>query len=231
VPVAQHLVDDDVRLLVALERLLVPDAVDDVEVDRELLAGFDHVLGALLLLVRRRVDDSDALALDRRDEVVRGEVDPGREHLGVVRDELQRRERAHDACIGLQAVHELVLRVLPDVGAQEVEERLAACGPEDRELDALRDEREPEVEVEDVGLREELRERAPLDELLAQEAFPGTLQVPVRLVWTERLRVEDDEPRVDAAFAQRLHVRPPDPGQVDRAVRDSEAHRPGSIVS
>ena len=58
--------------------------------------------------------------------------------------------------------------------------------------------------------------------LLPQEALAGTLQVPVGLVRPERLRVEDDEPRVDATPAQRLHVRPADPGQVHRAVRDPE---------
>src|SRR5262249_16853401 len=46
----------------------------------------------------------------------------------------------------------------------------------------------------------------------------------------ERLRVEDDEPRVDATPAERLHVRPADAGEVDRAMRDAEGHRPGSIV-
>ena len=63
VPVAEHLVDDDVRLLVALERVLVANAVDDVEVDRELLAGLDHAVGAFLLEVRRSVHDPHPLAL------------------------------------------------------------------------------------------------------------------------------------------------------------------------
>ena len=32
--------------------------------------------------------------------------------------------------------------------------------------------------------------------------------------------LEDDEPRVDAAPPQRVHVRPGDPGRVDRAMDD-----------
>src|SRR5206468_6071492 len=113
-----------------------------------------------------------------------------------------------DTRVRLQAVHELLLGPLADVGAEEVEERLAARGFQDRELEALRDERQTEVEVEDVRLRQELRERSPLDDLLAQQTLARALQVPVGLVGAERLRVEDDEPSVDTAPAQRLHVRP-----------------------
>ena len=67
-----------------------------------------------------------------------------------------------------------------------------------------------------------LAKRAPLDGLLAKEAGARPLQVPVGLVGPEGLRVEDDEPRIDAAAAERLHVRPADPGQVDRAMGDSQ---------
>ena len=65
--------------------------------------------------------------------------------------------------------------------------------------------------------------------LLAEEPRARPLQVPVGLVGPVRLRVEDDEPRVDAAAAERLHVRPADPGQVDRAMGDAELH--GAEVS
>ncbi len=228
VPVAEHLVDDDVGLLDALERLLVPHAVHDVEIDRKLLARVDHVLRALLVEVRGRMDDADAFALDGRDRVVARQVDPRRQDLRVVGDEAKRGEGADDARVRFQPVHELLLRALADVGAQEVEERLAPSRPEDRELQLLRDEREPEIEVEDVRLRQQLGERSPLDGLLAEQARPRPVQVPVGLVRAERLRVEDDETRVDPAPAKRLHVRPADPGQVDRAVRDAERHD-GSI--
>ena len=71
-----------------------------------------------------------------------------------------------------------------------------------RELERLRHEREPEVEVEDVGPREEPRERAPLLELAARE---GAVPVEARVgLGVEPVALEDDEPRVDAAAAQRL---------------------------
>ena len=47
VPAGIELVDDDVGVAVALERLLVVEALDDLEVGVEPLAGGDHVLGAL----------------------------------------------------------------------------------------------------------------------------------------------------------------------------------------
>ena len=52
-----QLVDDDVGPCVALAGLVVADALDDVEVELELLAGLDHVARALLLAVRGGVDD------------------------------------------------------------------------------------------------------------------------------------------------------------------------------
>jgi hypothetical protein len=85
--------------------------------------------------------------------------------------------------------------------------------------------------VKDVRLWEQARERLPLHGLLAQEARLRALQVPVGLIGAERLRVEDDEPRVHAASPQRLHVRPADPGQVDRAVRHAEGHLKASLAT
>ena len=91
---------------------------------------------------------------------------------------------------------------------------------EDRELHRLRDEREAEVEVEDVGAGEEPRERRPLRRLLADEAA-APLERPVGL-GVERVAVEDDELRVDPAPPQRLDVRPRHAGRVHRAVDDAE---------
>ena len=64
----------------------------------------------------------------------------------------------------------------------------------------LRHEREPEVEVEDVGARQQPRERAPL----RRAAGATSRAVPVeRLVGlrVEPVALEDDEPRVDALCA------------------------------
>src|SRR6266536_1752634 len=55
VPEVVHLVDDDVGALEPLDRLVVGHAVDDVEVDRQLLARFDDVAGPLLVWIRQRV--------------------------------------------------------------------------------------------------------------------------------------------------------------------------------
>jgi hypothetical protein len=41
----------------------------------------------------------------------------------------------------------------------------------------------------------------------------------------ERVPLEHDEPSLDAAPAQRLHVRPRDSGRVDRAVDDAQRAR------
>ena len=91
---------------------------------------------------------------------------------------------------------------------------------QERELQGFRHEREPEVEVEDVGVAEEPGERAPLGQLLPDEPA-----VPVeRLVGlgVELVALEDDEPRVDPLAPQREHVLPRDAGGVDRAVGDAE---------
>src|SRR5581483_1005707 len=66
VPAGVQLVDDDVRALVALASLVVMEALDDLELDRELLAGGDHVLGPLALAVGRRVEDDGPRAVARR---------------------------------------------------------------------------------------------------------------------------------------------------------------------
>ena len=66
VPAGVQLVDDDVGARVALARLGVRDALDDLELDRELRAGLDHVRRALLLAVRGRVDDERPRRVRRR---------------------------------------------------------------------------------------------------------------------------------------------------------------------
>ena len=75
-------------------------------------------------------------------------------------------------------------------------------------------EREPEVEVEDVGLRDEADgggdlggEHAPARLALVEVERAVGLRV-------EATAVEDDEPCVDPGAAQRLDVRPRDPGDV-----------------
>src|SRR4029079_5354961 len=102
-----------------------------------------------------------------------------------------------------------------------VEHRLLAERAQDRELHRLWHERQPEVEVEDVRPRQQPRESAPLGELAAQEARRAA-QVDVGF-GVQPVAVEDDELRVDAELAQRLHVRPRDAGRVDRAVDDPQA--------
>ena len=97
-----------------------------------------------------------------------------------------------------------------------------------RELHRLRHEREPEVEVEDVGLGREPREGSPLRQLLPQKtASPREVDVRLRV---QPVTVEDDEPRIDTASAERLDIRPRDPGGVHRAVRHAH-HRRTLVVA
>ena len=67
---------------------------------------------------------------------------------------------ADDLGAGLLAEGQLGRRLAADVRAQVVEDRLLAERPQDRELERLRDERETEVEVEDVRARQQ-PQRAP----------------------------------------------------------------------
>ena len=69
--------------------------------------------------------------------------------------------------------------------------------------------------------------RAPLGRLAAREAA-GAVERDVGL-GVQRVALEDDEPRVDAAAPERLRGRPRDAGRVDRAERDAE--RPLAGVS
>src|SRR5207247_9025205 len=83
----------------------------------------------------------------------------------------------------LAAVCKLGRRAAADVRPQEVVDRLLAERAQDRELQRLRHERQSEVEVEDVGAREQLGERGPLRELPPRsEEHTSELQSRVDLV-------------------------------------------------
>ena len=77
--------------------------------------------------------------------------------------------------------------------------------------------------MEDVVVRQQARERAPLRQLLSHEAARA-VERPVGL-GVELVAVEDDEVGVDAAPPERLHVRPRDARRVDGAVEDAQAQR------
>src|SRR5665213_2894804 len=98
----------------------------------------------------------------------RAQVEPWRDdvRLGNPADRVV---GADDLRVGALAVGELVRRLPADVRAQEVEDALAAGRAEDRELERLGDEGEPEVEMEDVRAGEEPCEGAPLGELAVRE--------------------------------------------------------------
>ena len=130
---------------------------------------------------------------------------------------------ADDPRAGLLRPGELLGRLAADVRAEEVHHGLLPRGAQERELQGFRHERQPEVEVEDVGLRSSRVNARHWVELL-----PGEPAAPVeRLVGlgVELVPLEDDEPRVDPAAPERQHVLPRDAGRVDRAVRD-----PGAVL-
>ena len=60
-------------------------------------------------------------------------------------------------------------------------------------------------------------------DLISNSYFPAAAAVerPVGL-WVEPVALEDDEPCVHAAPSERLHVRPRDPGGIDRTVDYAE---------
>ncbi len=147
---------------------------------------------------------------------------PGRDELGLG-DPADRVVRAHDLCARLLSERELLRRLPADVGAEVVHHRLLPEGLQDRELERARDERQPEVEVEDVRLGKQPQKRAPLRRLAAEEAA-AALERLVGL-GVERVAVEDDELRVDAPPPERPDVRPRDPCGVDGAVDDAERRR------
>src|SRR6185312_74222 len=94
-----------------------------------------------------------------------------------------------------------LLGCLPaDVRAEVVHHGLLPERPEDRVLHRLRDEGEPEHEVEDVDAWQERRERAPLLGLPPEKAR-AEVERAVGL-GVERVAVEHDERGVDPAPAK-----------------------------
>ena len=131
----------------------------------------------------------------RRYRLDRREIDSGRDDVGLG-DPAGRVVGTDDLSVGQAAVGELVGGLAADVRADEVEHGLLAGCFQDRELDSLRDESQPEVEVEDVGARQQLCERAKLHGLPTPGGPARQVEVLVGLR-VGRLGVEDDEPRVD----------------------------------
>ena len=165
------------------------------------------------------MEDDRSCPVARRCRLDAGDVDPGRDHLRL-RHPAGRVVAADDLGAGLLPVRELHGGLAADVGAEVVHDGLLVREAERRELERARQEGEPEDEVEDVGLREQAGERAPLDRLAPDEAARA-VQVDVGL-GVERVALEDDEPRVDPAAAEGLRDRPRHAGGVDRAEGDAE---------
>ena len=219
VPAGVELVDDDVRVAVQGERLLVVDALHDAELDVEALARAQHVIRPLPPSRGRRVDDHGPPAAGRRRGGHRGEVDARGDHgrLGHPADGVVAPD---DLRAGLLPVGELLRRLTADVRAEVVHHRALAERAQDRELERLRDERQPEREVEEVGAREKLGERLPLRHLAPDEApFQVERAVGLRV---QRVAVEDDQLCVDPPAPEGLHVRPRHARGVDGAVDDAE---------
>ncbi len=224
VPEVVHLIDHDVRAPEPLDRLVVGDAVHDVEVDRQRLARGDDVARPLLLEVGGGVDDERPLPLHRGHRPVLAQVEAGRDDLRVG-DPAGGRIRADEAAVEPLPVLELLRPLAADVVAQEVHHGLPAGRAHDRHLQRLRHERLAEVEVEDVRLGEVAREGAPLDGLPSEQArAAGQAQVDVVLVGSPLLGPEDEQARVHALAAERVHVRPAGAGEVDRQVEDAHRH-------
>ena len=104
-------------------------------------------------------------------------------------------------------------------------DRLLPERAQDRELERLGRERQPEVEVEDVRLREEPQPAPPLRRLPPGEAA-APLERPSASGW-RLVAVEHDEPRVNPSAPERLDVRPRHAGRVHRTVGDAKPSRGG----
>jgi hypothetical protein len=177
----------------------VAHVLDHVELETELLARRDDQLGAFAPAREGGVRNAHRCVGARRHRLDRREVDSGRHDLGL-RDPAGSVVGADDLSVGQAAVGELVGGLSADVRADEVEDGLLAGRFQDRELDPLRNERQTEVEVEDVGARQQLCERTKLHCLPAPRGSGRQLEVLVGLR-VGRLGVEDDEPRVDPFLA------------------------------
>ena len=155
----------------------------------------------------------------RRHRPDRIQVDAGWDHV-CLRHPADRVVAADDLGSGLLPVGDLVGLLAADVRAEVVHHRPLPEQPQDRELERLRHEREPEVEVEDVGARQQPTEGVPLRQLAAHLAAVA-FERPVRLR-VHAVALEDDERGVDTAPPQRLDVRPGHAGRVHGAVDDAE---------
>ena len=195
------------------------EALDDAELDIEPLAGLEHVVGALAAPRRWCVDDDGAAPFRRRSGADRGEIDARRDHCRL-RHPTDRVVAPDDLGTGLLPVRELGGGLASDVGAEVVHHRPLAERAEDRELERLGDERQPEREVEQVGAGKQFRECPPLRGLAA-ELRAVELERAVRL-GVHRVAVEDDERGIDAAPSQGLDVRPRHACRVDRTEDDAQ---------
>ncbi len=192
---------------------------DDLEVGVECGARGDHPVGALSLTRRGRVDDQRSTLARRQHRADPREIDPRRDHL-CLRHPPDRVEAPDDLDPRLLAVAELARILAADIGAEVVHHAPLPQRAQDRELQRLRDERQPEGEVEDVRSRQQVPERTPLAALPPEQApLEVERQVGLR---EQRVAVEDDEPGIDPSPSERLDVRPRDTGGVDRADGDTE---------
>ena len=128
VPAGVQLVDDDVGVAEELERLVVMETLDDLEVGVESFARSDHMFGALSSARRRRVQDHRTCAVRGRGRFDPGEVDAGRDHLSL-RHPPDRVVGADNLGAGLLSEGELVARLAPDVRAEVVEDGLLPQRP------------------------------------------------------------------------------------------------------
>ena len=153
---------------------------------------------------------------DGRPRAELAQVEPRRDHVSLGHP-ARRVVGADDLRVGALAECERFARLAADVRSEIVEDALLPQRAQERELDRLRDQRQAEVEVEDVGLRGEAGEGGELlCELHRQR--PAPVERPVGLV-VQLPALEDDEPRVDPLAPQRLDVLPRDPRDVHGAVR------------
>ena len=186
-------------------------------------AGGEDVVGALPPPRRRRVHDDRPPAPGRPRGCDRPQVDTRRDHVRL-RHPADRVVAADDLGAGLLPEGEVLGGLPADVGAEVVHHRRLPERAQERELERLRDERQPEDEVEQVGARDQLGERAPLGGLTPDEpAVELERAVGLRV---ELVAVEDDERRLDPAPPERLDVRPRDARGVDGAMDDAERALP-----
>ena len=223
VPAGVQLVDDDVGRAVALERLVVMEALDELEVGVEPLARGDHVLGALApAAARARARSAGA----RGRTAAPARSARGRSRAGSPPPPAPSGSRRSEPTIWASARFaegELLGRLAADVRAEVVEDGLLAAAPSGSGTGAT-------AGRASARSRSGRRRCAAAAAASARHCAPAArtsgsralaVERPVRL-GVELVAVEDDELRVDAARAQRLDVRPRHARRVDRAVDDAE---------